>query len=287
MSGLATALPPGGRWPGAMPWLVAATVFLMALATASALALGAAGDRLRDAAAGRLIVQVIDADRPRRDAVAGQVLARLRALPAVADARAVPDARVAALLAPYLGDVALGDLAVPTLIDVTLAAPAATASAPAVLGRALAGLPGVAIGSEGGALAPLARLVAAVRGVALAIVALTALATALVTMVAARAALAVHAPTVDILHALGAGDAQVARLIQRRAIRDAGLGGAIGLALAILAILLVGDRLAGAGFAVAPRRIDWLSLGLAPLGAIALAALTARIAVLGALRRMA
>ena len=68
MTALDRVLPAPGRLPGTLPWLVAATAFIMLLAVAAALALAVMARGLDEQARGRMIVQVIDADGARRDA---------------------------------------------------------------------------------------------------------------------------------------------------------------------------------------------------------------------------
>ena len=142
---------------------------------------------------------------------------------------------------------------------------------------------------HGGGLAPLTRLIAALRWLAVATALLGGSATALVTTLAARSALAGHGETIAILHALGATDGQVARLIGLRMLRDAGIGAAAGLAAAIAAITLIGRRLAalelglGAGGCLAgPTGCSSFCCAVAIAG---LAALSAHVVLLLVLRR--
>ena len=63
-------------------------------------------------------------------------------------------------------------------------------------------------------------------------------------LLAARAGLDTHRDTIDVLHMLGSTDVQVSRLFQRRIALDTLIGGAIGTVLAMVAVVVIGARLA-------------------------------------------
>jgi len=114
-------------------------------------------------------------------------------------------------------------------------------------------------------------------------------ATALVTTLAARSALAAHGETIAILHALGATDGQVARLIGLRMLRDAGIGAGIGLAAATASILVIARRLRAVESGLGTQALlgwgDWVQLVLLAAAVAALAALSAHVVLLLVLRR--
>jgi cell division transport system permease protein len=68
------------------------------------------------------------------------------------------------------------------------------------------------------------------------------------------------------------------------------IGGAVGLLLGAGAIFLLGQQFAALGSGMVAGGgldlADWLAIGAIPVAAVAIAMLTARITVLGALRRM-
>ena len=285
MTALDRVLPAPGRLPGTLPWLVAATAFIMLLAVAAALALAIMARGLDEQARGRMIVQVIDADGARRDARTAELTKRLKAIPGIVAVVRRSDQETARLVAPYVGDVTLADLPLPALVEAELAPDADRAGIAAQLNR----LPAVHADAHGGGLAPLTRLIATLRWLAVATALLGGGATALVTTLAARSALAGHGETIAILHALGATDGQVARLIGVRLLRDAGMGGAVGLAAAIAAITVIGRRLAALESGIGAKTLlgwsDWLQLVLLAVAIAGLAALTAHVALLIVLRR--
>ena len=123
-----------------------------------------------------------------------------------------------------------------------------------------------------------------------ALVVLLALALAAAVLLAARSALGTNRDTIEIVHLLGGTDAQVARVFQRSIGYDAAIGGAVGLVLAVVVVLSLGRRFAGLGAGIVNSGAldwsDWLLLALVPLLATLLAMMTARLTVLGALRKM-
>jgi len=279
------ALPTPRRIPGTLPWLVAATVFVMLLAVAAALALAGMARGLGVQARGRMIVQIVDADSTRRDARAEAAARLLKGMTGVTAVMRRTDRETASLIAPYVGDVALADLPLPALIEAELGADADRAG----IARQLNRLPSVHTDSGGSELMPLTRLIGALRGLAVATALLGGAATALVTSLAARSALAGHGETIAILHGLGATDSQVARLIGLRMLRDAGIGAALGLVAATAAIIVIGRRLAALGSGLGTGALlgwaDWLLLAVLAAGTAALAALAAHVALIIVLRR--
>lgn len=116
----ARALDDGGG-AHVMSWVIAIMLFLTLLAGAAGLATARAAGALDRQMAGRLTVQIIEGETQRRDAAAAQVLAVLRTRPDVARAVAVPQADLARMLQPWLGnDAEAAGLPVPALIDVDL-----------------------------------------------------------------------------------------------------------------------------------------------------------------------
>jgi cell division transport system permease protein len=89
---------------------------------------------------------------------------------------------------------------------------------------------------------------------------------------------------------MGATDAQVARLFQRRIALDAGFGGAVGLVAAALVLLLIGERVGALGSDLVGSAglpvTSWLVLIALPIGGVLLAMLVARTTILRALGRM-
>jgi cell division transport system permease protein len=266
--------------PGTFALLIAATCLLMLLAAALTLALRGAARELAGTTANRVLVQVVDADPIRRDATTDEILARLDRLAGLGSAHRVPAEEVRALIAPYIAGVSIDDLPLPALIELDRGDPAA-------LARALRDLPNVQVTAAGAELGPLARLIDALRGVSLGIALTAAAATALIAMLAARSALAREGATLGILHALGATDGQISRLVTGKIARDAALGAGAGLAVGIVIILAIASRLAALGAGINPHLTPgaWLVLALLPMALVGLATGTAQATLLLALRR--
>jgi cell division transport system permease protein len=259
------------RRPGATSWLIAAACLMMMLAAAAVLALGEAARGLEHAVASRVIVQVIEPDRARRDALAAEAMAALQARPDVVALRQLDQGEIKRLIGPYLGAAGLDELPAPAMIDLTVAPGADISAIAAALGR----IGPITAEPAGAGLAPLAGLIGTLRGIALSFAAIAAAATALIAIVAARAAFAAEASTVAVLHGLGATDRQVANVITGQIVRDTASGAVIGGVLALAAMLLLARRVAafGAGLdAISLGWGGWIILLVLLLALIALAA---------------
>jgi len=267
------------RRPGTFALLMAATCLLMLLAAAMALALRGAAHQVAGATATRLLIQVVDANPDRRDATADEVMARLERMPGIGSPHRVPMAEAQALVAPYMDGVQISDLPLPALIELA-------GGDRAVLAERLRDLPRVQVTAAGAELAPLIRLIDALRGVSLGIALTAAAASGLIAMLAARAALALEGGTLNILHALGATDRQISVLVTGKVARDAAIGAAIGLAVALLVILTIAARIAAIGAGLSPALTvgAWAILLALPVALVALAVLAAQGALLLALR---
>ncbi|WP_375287738.1 cell division protein FtsX [Sphingomonas sp.] len=268
---------------GAMTWVIAVMLFLTVLAAAAGMGTRSAVRALDRQLAGRMTVQL------GAGTAADPLLARLSADRDVARAVRVPEAELARLLAPWLGeDGADPDLPLPVLVDIDLADPAAaTADRVAALVRAV--VPDARVDRQAAWMSPVARLLATLSWLAAGLVAMMVAATALVVLLAARAGLHAHRGTIDVLHMLGSTDVQVARLFQRRIARDALAGGLGGAVAALVVIVVLGWQAADLGSelvsGISLGATGWIILALLPLGFVALAAVAARLAVLAALRR--
>lgn len=272
----------------AMAAVLAIMLCLTVLAAAGGIAAARAAAALGHALAGRATVQVTAADAATRAAIAARALAALRASPAVVRATPVPRAELTRLLGPWLGDAAAeADLPVPALIDLELAA---RAGALEQVRRTLAALSlDARVDAQADALAGVGAVLASLTALAAGVVAAMAAATAAVVVLAVRAALTAHRVTIEVMHGLGATDAQVAGLFQRRIARDAAGGAAAGAVVAWLVVALLGWQATG----VASQWLGGATLGhdgwaaviALPFVFVAFAAIVARGVVMRALRR--
>jgi cell division transport system permease protein len=279
---------PEGWLSGPMPWVIAIMMFLVVLAAAAGLALGFAARGLDSHLTAQATIQIVDANRARRDWAADRVVAALDKLPGVAAVHRISDDEMTELLRPWLGaGLADNDLPVPAMIDVTFdqgAEDMLVATQRTV--RTIS--PQARIDDHAQWLAPLAGLIGSLRWLAVVLVLLMAAAAAFTVVLAARSALNTHQATIEVMHHLGSTDAQIAQLFQRRIATDALFGGAVGLLLASGVILAVGDRIARVGSeligSVELPGVAWGLLALLPLAGTLLAMLAARLTILHALR---
>jgi cell division transport system permease protein len=281
---------PEGRATGPMPWVIAIMMFLTVLAAAAGLALSAGADRIGQQVGNRVTVQIVEPNPDRRAAEARSAAAALQRMEGVAQVRAVPDEEVAALLEPWLGELAAdADLPVPAMIDVDLA-PEGRGALPALQAAVQQAAPSAIVSDVAEWLTPLAGLLTSLQWLAVGLVALMIGATAATVVLAARASLNTHSQTIEILHLMGATDPQIARLFQRRIAMDVLFGGLIGLAIALVVLVLIGGRVAAIGSellgAAALPEGGWLLLVLLPIAGAMLALFVARVTILRALGRL-
>ncbi len=281
---------PQARLTGPMPWVIAVMLFLTLLASAAALALGSAARQINADLAGRATVQIVNADPDSRQKQALAAEAVLRSDKAVAGVTQVSEAEVRGLLTPWLGSGAVSrDIPLPALIDVDFR----SSADPATLSRLRTALqrsaPDARIDAHGQWLKPVFDLIGTLRWLAIALVGLLALTTTASVMLSARSSFAAHAETIDIMHLLGSTHQQIARLFQRRIALDAAMGALISCLLAIPVLWMLGQAAArldsGLVSAGSLGLTDWLLLATVPIAGIALAVFTARVTVLGALRK--
>ncbi|HEX8400950.1 MAG TPA: cell division protein [Allosphingosinicella sp.] len=271
-----------------MPWVLAIMMFLTVLAAAAGLGLGNAARNLNSQAGNRLVVQVVEANPDMRERQARRAVAELRRLAGVEAVRRVPPQEMERLMEPLLGQGALDtDVPVPAMIDVDVDE---TASLEAIRTAVTRAAPAARVDDSSQWLAPIAKLIASLRWLAAALVALMVGATTATVVLAARAALDVHRGTIEVLHLMGATDVQVARLFQRRIALDAAFGGAIGLIAASLVLLLIGNRVGALGSELIGSAglplASWLVLVALPIGGVLLAILVARTTILRALNKL-
>jgi cell division transport system permease protein len=281
---------PEGRLAGPMPWVIAIMMLLTVLAAAAGLRLASAATGLDAGIGNRLTVQIVEPNPDLRSAQAEAAVAALRPLPGVRSVRRVPQEELDALLQPWLGPGGLeGDIPVPEMIDVDLT-PEAYADRRALEAAVESAAPSARIDANAQWLAPLGKLISALKWLAAALVVLMIGASAATVVLAARAALDMHRSTIEVLHLMGATDLQVARLFQRRIALDASFGGLIGLVGAGLVLLVIGRRVGALGSDLLGTSglgiMSWFVLLALPVGGVLLAMMVARAAILRALGRM-
>ncbi|MBA4041385.1 MAG: permease [Sphingobium sp.] len=267
-----------------MLWIMAIMMFLTTLAGAFGLGALATARSLDKQLAGRLTVQLVEADPARRAVAESRLMALLQAHPDVARAASVDRGALVAMLRPWLGDQGdMVDLPIPAMIDVEVLRPDPTRLA-RIADQIARAVPAARLDRYESWMSPVARFMQLMIALAAGLVVLMALAMTTVVALAARAGLDRHRETIDVLHIMGSTDGQIARLFQRRIARDALVGGVIGAAVGLVLCAFVGGQLAGLGAdlvgGVRFGVTDWLVLIALPVLFALLAIVAARLAVL-------
>ncbi|GAA4641577.1 FtsX-like permease family protein [Pontixanthobacter gangjinensis] len=287
----AAQLVPQARLAGPMPWVIAIMITLTVIAAAGGLALNNVASNARSELAGGVTVQIVDASSAERNRQALAAEMALAARPEVATIRRVPDEELDALLEPWLGVGADNEaVPVPALIDVRLRDDASERTLNTLRGILAIEAPAARLDAQSSWLGPVFSAIASLQWLSAALVILLGLTSAAAVWLAARSALGTNQDTIEIVHLLGGTDTQIARIFERSIGFDATLGGAVGLALGLAAVLVLGQQFdeLGSGMMAggALRWYDWILIALIPLIGVALAMLTARMTVIAALRRM-
>ncbi len=279
-----------------LPWLVAPMVFLSAVALAAAFLLYALIGRWDRDVSGTLTVEIAAAPgdaAAAADKTHAEVETAIRLLkdtPGVIDARALPQAELAQLLAPWLGDRdLLKQLPLPALIDVSLRADDRPDLA-ALAKRLAAQVPDATLDDHRVWLLRLIDLSRTVAVLAIVIVALIGAVTSATVVYATRTGMAVHREVIEVLHLIGATDDYIARQFAGRAFVLGLEGGIVGLVMTApvqLGLGLVARHIEG-GFLsdLAMPPLGWAACAVLPVAAAILAMVTARLTVHGTLARM-
>ncbi len=277
-----------------VPLIVAAMVYLAALALAGAMAIGGTVERWSTALQGTLTVQVPSAtgDTAAVETTARTETALAALLQTAGVATAVPlkTAEVTALLEPWLGTGNIpGDLPVPVLIDVTIE-PGASVDLKALATLLKNIVPGATLNDNGVWLEQIIRLARSIQWVAGIVVGLVGGAAVAIIVFATRAGMAVHQDTIELLHVIGARDSYIARQFQFQAMKVSLTGGVIGLALAGVTLGVLALAGGGARSPLVPRAgldaLQWGALAALPVLAALIATATARATVSRALREV-
>lgn len=264
----------------AAPWIVGMMTFVSLVVGVAGLTVMGAVSNLSSAAEGRWSLQVTGtpADAARAEAV-------LRSAPAVERIERVPERELRQTLEAWLGPAAQQlDLPMPVLAEVSLSSGEEGEALAARLSREV---PTARLTPYSAELAP---LLATLRGLALlagGLLLVLAAALAGAVTLAARATLDSNRATLDVLHGIGATDAQLLSLVQRRIALDVLAGSAAGAIAAVIVLLvalvpargLLGGWSGGTALAASALAI----LALLPLVQAALATLVARRALAQAL----
>lgn len=273
-----------------LPWLIAFMVYLAALALAGVLVLNAMVERWDRGIGGTLTVQMMPAKAGNDAKRIDTALALLRGTEGVLRAQPVDEARVLALLEPWLGGGGTTeDLPLPLLIDVELK-PGASVDLEALATRLGKAVPGATVDDHRvwlDRLVSLIHMVEALAGIILLLIALACVGTVVFTT---RTGLAIHHEAIEVLHLIGAKDAYVADQFAGRALSLGLRGGILGLVLAVPTLVGIGHLAREVEAGVLPdfnlTLLHWAALAVLPAAAAVIAMVTARFTVMRTLARM-
>lgn len=272
-----------------LPWLVAPMVFLCAVALAGVFILNGLIGRWDRDVSGTLTVEIAAAPGDAKESAeqtrdrVDQAVDLLNRFPGIANARALTQDQLVALLAPWLGNSELlKELPLPALIDVTTRAeqPPDLVALAAKLSQSVEG---ASVDDHRVWLSRLIGLSRNIEWLAISIVMLIGGVTSATVFYATRTGMAIHQEVIEVLHLIGAPDDYIARQFADRAFVLALKGGIIGLALTVPILMVIGTtarRLEGGFLAELSLPIlGWLSVLVLPVVAAILAMLTARMTV--------
>jgi cell division transport system permease protein len=265
-------------------WIVALTGYLAAV---GGLALVLLSSDLREwnrSLGNSLTVQVpAEVSAARIDTI----LALLRQTAGVRGVRLLEPAETAKLLEPWLGPAAgTATLPIPRLVDVQVDPKAAIDIAD--LRQKLSSIvPGAQLDDYRQWLDNSRHIAIRLEGlIAVGLVLIALLAVALAAALT-RARLVAHRQTIELLHLIGAADADVARPFQADALRRGLLGGAIGAAAALITLIAFADILPPQASPAAVGIGDWRLWGVAISAALVAGVVAMVVARITALRRVA
>lgn len=278
------AIVPQSGWSAPLTTLAATAMSFLAVCTlVAALAAGNVARGWEGELAGLATVRVAGAAEAREDAVA-RTLAILRATAGIAAAEPLSDAEQAALLEPWLGDLAaLGDLPAPRLIDLRFSGRGPDRDA--LVRRLAAEVPEAVYDDHAIWRGPLARAVETVGRIAWAATALVALAAAGTVALAVRATLAAHLGIVRVVRLIGGEDRYIAGAFVRRLALRGLAGGMIGTGAALLALAALPAEAVPAAVQPGPEGRAAILFGV-PLASGLIAWVTAHVSVRVVLERM-
>lgn len=289
LGGKADGLLPALKAFSVMPMLIGIMVFLTALALAGALSLTNAAQGLTRELSRTLTVQIVEGDPVRREREARVAAKVLGAVPGVASVKPLSREEITALLEPWIGSSVVDpELPLPVLIDVTFdrSGRGKVAQIQAVLKKTA---PHARVDEQAAWLQSLSGLLTTLRWLGIGIVLLVALALVGTVVLATRAALNTHRETIEVMHLMGATDAQISRLFEHRSALDGLLGGLMALIAAGAVLFALQARMLATGSgllgSMSMPAFTWAVLVVLPVLAAFLAATTARVTVFRSLNQ--
>lgn len=279
-------LPPDAHRDRPLFFVVTILVFLACLAGLAGRGAWLASENWTQSLAAEATVQVLPGGEDNPDALAVRAAETLRGLKGVAEAEPLGSEESEALLEPWFGDALPEELPAPRLIAVRLTTENG-ASAEAMRTALVEAEIEAVVDDHSRWESEISRAVLFAQATALVVLGLLAGAAAAVTAFATRASLSARKDVVDALKIAGAEDGYVAGLFQRRFLTMGLKAGALGALIAALAaaglvFALMDLALLGSGYR--PDIWEAVIVAAAPLATGLIGGLTARFAVIAALR---
>jgi len=273
-----------------MPILVGAMSFMAALAVAGALAASTLAAHWQADSNAALTVQVPQPDDPAATPGLTRLAAvqqQLQVATGITGLHLLSAAEENKLLQPWLGDDAGGlALPIPAVFTASWGGQDITG-----LDRALAtAAPGVLVETGTAWAARVAALTASLQACAAALLLIVALVAAAVVAVATRAGLVQRREAIEIIHFLGALDADIADRFAARATLLAAIGAAVGAVLALPVLIWLATLAApfgGVGTHTGLPVLLWIALPALPFIAALIGWCTSQLTVRGWLHRLA
>ncbi len=270
-----------------LPVIMAIMSFLAVLAAGGFFAILTMTEGWSSTLTGKATVEIPYQEGMDMDRASAEVLKVLLDTPGIVTALPVGEDEIRTILSPWIGDLAQDELPLPRLIDFTIAE--GQVDLAALEARLRESNAAIRITGAQAALQSLEDLARLTRTIAaLAALSLIGIA-ALTALFATRALLAGHRRTIEILHLIGATDRYIAAAFQNvfftRALAGALPGAALGAIILWLTAYFFERMDAALLPAPWPGFAGWLAVALMPALIALITSLTARFAVLAALRR--
>jgi cell division transport system permease protein len=275
---------------GILPWVIAAMVYLTALAVAGGFGLRTAAAGWTSDLAQTITVQIAAPEAEARGRQTQAALDSLKSTPGILSARALTPVELSALLEPWLGAGNVSsDLPVPQLIDVKLDDTKTLDIASLEQGlRAVA--PDASVDTHQQWLGQLSGFTRSIEWTANLIILLVTFATIAIVAFGTRSGMANHQSTISVLHMMGAEDTLIASEFQRRFLIHGLQGGVVGVLLGVITIAIIGmlAKRAGDGLigAIGLPWTTWVVLAALPILAGIITMYTARVTVHRALQEI-
>ncbi len=282
----------------ALAALLATLLYVCALALLIHFVLGHAADGMDTGIRSSMTVEILSPSSQQSDWKSAeerlkQVQERVRKLPGVIKAEAVPLGHMRDLLKPWLGEkITLDGLSLPLLLDVQLN-PHATIDKNA-LAKIIADVPGAMLDDHGRFMGQLVAFGQSMRNISLSVILISIFALVLSSYFAAQATFYMNRDMIEILHLIGAEDNAIAQHTGMSILRLMLVSCCVALIFLFTTLILIVKSSAGLDMSLFPNFdigfFEWIALilewGILFCAALLFCLLAARFTVLQALRRL-